>query len=357
MADDDKEQRTEDPSDRKREDSVKKGRTAQSKEIASTAVLLAALGILNASGGYMREHIAEMMHHGFSISGTYQLDVLTMKPLMLYYMKELAIIIAPLMAAVAVVGIGSAVLQNGGFILTFDPLMPKMDKLNPLSGAKRFFNASALVELIKSIAKIAIVGYVCYLVLRREIEAIPLLSDQGIEQIILFVSHVAVKLMFYVLLLMLALSAADYGFQKYTFEQSLKMTKQEVKDERKDTEGDPLVKQRIRTAQYAMARKRMMQEVPKAEVVITNPTHIAVALSYDGNRMAAPKVVAKGAGHIAEKIKEIARQNNVPIVEDKPLARLLFKTLDIGKAIPEELYRAIAEILAYVYRLKGKRGH
>lgn len=354
MAEDDQEQRTEDASDKKREETVEKGRTAQSKEISSTAVLLVALAVLNATGGYMREHIADMMRHSFTISASYQLDVISMRPLMLYYMKELAVILWPLMAGVAAAGVAAAVLQNGGLIFTLEPLMPKLDKINPLNGFGRFFTPSAVAELLKSLGKIAIVGYICYLVLRNEIETIPLLSDQSVEQIILFVSHVAVKLMFYVLLLMLALAAADYGFQKYTYEQSIKMTKQEVKDERKNTEGDPITKQRIRTAQYAMARRRMMQEVPKAEVIITNPTHLAVALAYDRGKMAAPTVVAKGAGHIAEKIKEIARQNNIPIVEDKPLARLLFKSMDIGKAIPEELYRTIAEILAYVYKLKGK---
>ena len=353
MAEDDKEQRTEDPSDRKREETIEKGRTAQSKEISSTAVLLVALAILNASGGYMRQHIADMMRHTFTISASYPLDITSIQPLMIYYMKELAVILWPLMAGVAAAGVTAAVLQNGGLIFTIEPLMPKMDKINPLSGFGRFFSPSAVAELLKSMTKITIVGYICYLVLRHEIEAIPLLSDQSVEQIILFVSHVAVKLMFYVLLLMLALSAADYGFQKYTYEQSLKMTKQEVKDERKNSEGDPLTKQRIRTAQYAMSRRRMMEEVPKAEVIITNPTHLAIALAYDRGKMAAPTVVAKGAGHIAEKIKEIARANNIPIVEDKPLARLLFKTMDIGKAIPEELYRTIAEILAYVYKLKG----
>ncbi|MBI5637079.1 MAG: flagellar biosynthesis protein FlhB [Nitrospinae bacterium] len=354
MAEDDQEQRTEDASDKKREETLEKGRTAQSKEIGSTAVLLVALAVLNATGGYMREHIADMMRHSFTISASYQLDVISMRPLMLYYMKELAVILWPLMAGVAAAGVAAAILQNGGLIFTLEPLMPKLDKLNPLNGFGRFFSPSAVAELLKSLGKIAIVGYICYLVLRNEIETIPLLSDQSVEQIILFVSHVSVKLMFYVLLLMLALAAADYGFQKYTYEQSIKMTKQEVKDERKNTEGDPITKQRIRTAQYAMARRRMMQEVPKAEVIITNPTHLAIALAYDRGKMAAPAVVAKGAGHIAEKIKEIARQHNIPIVEDKPLARLLFKSMDIGKAIPEELYRTIAEILAYVYKLKGK---
>lgn len=355
MAEDDKEQRTEDASDKKREDTVKKGRTPQSREIGSTAVLMAALGVLYYSGAMMREHISQVMVHSLSESGTYQLDLMTLRPLIFYYFKEVIIILAPVMTAVALAGVSAAIMQNGGFIFTLDPLMPKFDKLNPLNGFGRFFNMSAVVEMFKSLAKIGIVGYVCYAVLEGEFSKIPLLGDQDTERIILFVCAVSVKLMFYVLLLMLALALADFAFQKYTYEESIKMTKQELKDERKDSEGDPFVKSRIRQAQYAMARKRMMQEVPKAEVVITNPTHLAIALAYDRDKMAAPRIVAKGAGHIAHKIKEIAKANNIPIVEDKPLARLLFKTIDIGKSIPEELYRAIAEILAYVYRLKGKK--
>lgn len=354
MAEDDKEQRTEEATDKKREDTFKKGRTAQSKEVSSTVVLLVSLGALYAFGGMMRANISEVMVTSFSASGSYQLTQESIRPLVWYYFKEMIIILAPVMSVVALAGIAASVLQNGGLVFSLDPLMPNFTKMNPLNGFGRFFSKAALGELFKSMLKIAIVGYVCYLVLMNEWTKLPNLADQGVDSIVWFVSQVSVKLMFYVLLLMLALSAADFAFQRYTFSESLRMTKQEVKDEHKDTEGDPLVKQRIRSAQYAMARKRMMAEVPKAEVVITNPTHLAVAIAYDKEKMFAPRVVAKGAGLIAARIREIAKENNVPIVEDKPLARLLFKTLDVGQSIPEELYRAIAEILAYVYKLKKK---
>ncbi len=354
MAEDDKEQRTEDASDRKREETTKKGRTAQSKEVGSTVVLLAALSMLYIFGNMMRTHLSEVMVFSFSSATHVQLTETNILPLVMYYFKEVIIILAPIMSAVALAGIAASILQNGGIVFSLNPLMPDFSKVSPMSGFGRLFGKTSVAELFKSMLKMFIVGYICYLVLVSEWVNLPVLSEKGVSEIAWFISKMSVKLMFYVLLLMLALAAADFAFQKYTFSESIKMTKQEVKDEHKDTEGDPMVKQRIRSAQYAMSRKRMMQDVPKADVVITNPTHLAVAISYEKDSMAAPKIVAMGSGHVAAKIREIAKEHNVPIVEDKPLARLLFNTLDIGQSIPEELYRAIAEILAFVYKLKNK---
>lgn len=354
MADEDKDQRTEEASDKKREDTKKKGRTIHSKEVSSALILLAALTFLYAMGGVLREEILEFMRTAFRTSGEYELNTSSIRPLIIYYSKSMFMIVAPIAFPIMVAGVVASVMQNGGFIFSVEPLSPTLTKLNPIKGFGRIFSKTAVVELIKSLTKIGIVSYLCYWVIAGEWEHIPLLSDQNIEQILIFVTWVGIKLMFYVLLLMIVLAAADFMFQKHTYDESIKMTKQEVKDERKEMEGDPIVKQRIRTAQMAIARRRMMAEVPKAEVVITNPTHIAVALAYDRLKTPAPVVVAKGAGAIARKIKEIAKENDVPIIEDKPLARLLFKTIPIEHSIPEELFRAIAEILAYVYRLKGK---
>jgi flagellar biosynthetic protein FlhB len=181
----------------------------------------------------------------------------------------------------------------------------------------------------------------------------PPLMQQGVGEIFLFIARVAFKILFFVCLALIILALLDYIYQRWQFEQSIKMTKQEVKDERKQVEGDPKVKSRIRKAQLEMAARRMMEAVPEADVVITNPVHLAVALKFDASEMVAPTVIAKGAGHIAERIKEVASEHQVPIVEDKPLAQTLFKMVEIGEFIPVELYRAVAEILAYVYRLKG----
>ena len=351
---DDKEQKTEEPTDKRREDTFKKGRTVHSKEVSSTVVLIAALGVLYATGGNMRETLEELFTHTLSGSATLEVSVSTIRPLLVYHLQKMAAILAPVMVTIMAAGVAGSVMQNGGFVLSLDPIMPKFSKMNPLKGFARFFSRQSLMELMKSLFKISVVGYVCYWVISGEWETIPALSDMSTEQIVWFIAWVGLKLMFYVLLLMLALAVVDFAFQKFMFEEGLRMTKQEVKDERKESDGDPLVKQRIRSTQLKMARTRMMAEVPKAEVVITNPTHLAIALAYDRADMDAPKVVAKGAGHIAQRIKKIAEENDIPIMEDKPLARILFKSVDIGQSVPDELYRAIAEILAYVYKLKGK---
>lgn len=350
----DKEQKTEEPTDKRREDSFKKGRTVHSKEVSSTVVLMAALGVLYATGGNMRATMMELFNHTLSGSATLEVSVSTIRPLLIYHLKMMAAILAPVMVTIMAAGVAGSLMQNGGFVLSLDPIKPKFSKLNPLKGFARFFSRQSLMELLKSLFKVSVVGYLCYWVISGEWETLPALSDMSPEQIVWFIAWVGLKLMFYVLLLMLALSVVDFAFQRFIFEEGLRMTKQEVKDERKESDGDPLIKQRIRTVQLQMARTRMMAEVPKAEVVITNPTHLAIALAYDRAAMDAPTVVAKGAGHIAEKIKKIAAEYDIPIMEDKPLARILFKSVDIGQSVPDELYRTIAEILAYVYRLKGK---
>jgi flagellar biosynthetic protein FlhB len=354
MAEEDKESKTEEPTEKKRGDAFEKGRTASSKEVNATIVLFVAACLLYATGGYMRRNMSEMMAVSFSTASEFELTVASIRPLAIHYISLMGVTLAPLGIAIMLAGIISSIAQNGGLILSAEPIMPKFNKLNPIKGFGRFFSRQAAMELFKSLFKIAIVGTTCYQVVKSEWTNIPALADQSIEQILIFVAWVAIKLIMFTLLIMLVMAIADFIFQKHIFEESLKMSKQEVKDERKNTDGNPITKQRIRTAQMNMARKRMMSDVPKAEVVITNPTHLAIAIAYDRGEMEAPIIVAKGAGLIAEKIKAVAKENDIPVVEDKPLARILFKTIDIGRAIPEELYKAIAEILAYVYKLKAK---
>jgi len=352
--DEEKDQKTEDPTDKKRDDSFKKGKTAKSKEVSATVVLMATIWALNTFGTDIREDLSEVLTSSFTTFFNIELTIDSLQGLMIYYGKLMALTLAPLMLAATISGLLINVAQNGGLILTGEPMMPKMSKLNPLKGFGRFFSKQAAMELIKSLVKIAIVSTVCWMVISDEWESLPGLSTQSIEQILLFVSRTSLKLMFYVLLVTIFLAAIDFAFEKYTFEDGLKMSKQEIKDERKSSEGDPQVKARIRSVQTQMARKRMMSDVPSAEVIITNPTHLAIALAYDKESMGAPKVVAKGAGVIAKRIRELAEENDIPIIEDKPLARIMFKSVGIGDFVPEELYKAIAEILAYVYRLKSK---
>jgi flagellar biosynthetic protein FlhB len=221
---------------------------------------------------------------------------------------------------------------------------------------KRFVSLKSLVELGKSIIKILFIGGIAYLILKSDLEEFPNLIQQEVGQIVVFIARVSLKLFFLVSLAMIVLAVLDYIYQRWQYEQDLKMTKQEVKDEFKQSQGDPKVKARIRGVQLEMARRRMMEAVPEADVVITNPTHLAIALKFDSREMIAPRVVAKGAGFVAQRIREIAEENRIPLVEEKPLAQALYKMVEIGDYIPAELYRAVAEVLAYVYRLKGMYG-
>jgi flagellar biosynthetic protein FlhB len=235
-----------------------------------------------------------------------------------------------------------------------EPLAPKLSKLNPLAGLKRIISLRGLVEMAKSLLKIALVAAIAGSVVSGYRLQLPTLVRADLEAIWNFTHTAAFEIMFYVCLVMIVLAVADYAYQRWQHEQSLKMTKQEVKDERKQTEGDPQVKARIRSLQRQAAYHRMIAEIRQADVVITNPTHLAVALRFDPSEMPAPRVVAKGADHIAERIRDIARAHDVPLVENKPLAQALFKLAEPGDTIPVDLYRAVAEVLAYVYRLKGK---
>lgn len=265
---------------------------------------------------------------------------------------QLAILVLPILAIFLAVGVASNILQIG-FVFSGEPIIPKLSKLNPLTGFKnKFMSAKSLEQLLKTLVILIIVAWVSYRAIKRELPVYPPLIGCDVSVIVLTYFRSAMRLLWDVLWVFILLGLADYGFQKWQHSQDLMMTKQETKEEFKQTEGNPLIKSRIRSIQLHMARRRMMREVPKANVVITNPTHLAVALQYERGKMVAPVVIAKGAGTVAQKIREVARASSVPIMEDKPLAQALYKSVDIGETIPETLYKAVAEILAYVYRLK-----
>ncbi|MCP4688204.1 MAG: flagellar biosynthesis protein FlhB, partial [Desulfobacterales bacterium] len=262
-------------------------------------------------------------------------------------------ILSPLMLAVMIAGVVGNVAQFG-FLFTTDSLTPNLGKLNPVSGVKRLFSLKSLVELVKSVLKLLVVGLIAYLVLKGELDNIPGLMFLGVRDILDFIGDVSFDIILYVSLVLIILAVLDFSYQRWQHEKDMRMTKQEVKDEGKEREGDPQIKARIRSAQMELSRRRMMEKVPEADVVITNPTHYAVALQFNPKEMVAPRVVAKGSNLVAQKIKKIARENHVPVLEDKPLAQALYKAVDIDDFIPAELYRAVAEVLAYVYRLNGK---
>jgi flagellar biosynthetic protein FlhB len=250
--------------------------------------------------------------------------------------------------------VGAQILQTG-WVFSTEKLQWDLARISPMAGFKRVFSIRALVELPKSVFKIAIVTAIAYWNLKGEILALPLMLQMEPQAVMFEAGRLSLSLTLWIAFALGVLGLADYGFQRWQLGQDLRMTKQEVKQEHRESEGDPMIKARIRTIQRETARRRMMQEVPKADVVITNPTHLAVALRYEGAKMAAPKVVAKGAGHMAERIRQVAAENGVPIIENKPLAQSLHKLVDLGKEIPSELYQAVAEILAMLLRAKVTR--
>ena len=346
-------ERTEKATSKKREDARRKGQVAVSKEISSVMILLTSLGIFYFAGSWMFWNMSDLISRVYQNIGTIRIASVTdASAFSLEVLYRLLGVLLPFLLPIAFVGIISNVMQIG-FNISTEAMALKLTKLNPISGMKRFVSLKSLVELGKSIIKLLFVGGIAYLVVKGDLKEFPYLVRQEVGQIIMFIARVLFKLFFYVCLAMILLAALDYIYQRWQYEQDLKMTKQEVKDEFKQSQGDPKVKARIRGIQLEMARRRMMDAVPEADVVITNPTHLAIALKFDAREMIAPRVVAKGAGFVAQRIREIAEENRIPIVEEKPLAQALFKMVDIGGYIPAELYRAVAEVLAYVYRLRG----
>ena len=355
MAQDSGMDRTEKPTPKKLEDARKKGQVAQSREIPSAMILLTSLAVFFFGGQTMTRQLAEVMQTSFrNLDGGWLHSVESVHLMTGWLFKGTISILMPMMIALLVMGVVANVAQFG-FNFKEGLLVPDFKKLNPVSGAKRLVSLKALVELGKSIFKISFVGLIAYLMLRQELVTIPSLIHAEVGDTAAYMGQVAFKIAFFVCLGLIVLAVADFAYQRWQHRKNLMMTKQEVKEERKQSDGDPQIKSRIRSMQMEMAQRRMMAAIPTADVVITNPTHFAVAIKFDAQEMDAPQVVAKGADHIAQRIREIAQENDVPLVENKPLARALYGSTDIGGFIPAELYRAVAEVLAYVYRLKGIR--
>jgi len=352
MAEQSFEEKTEQPTPKKRQELKEKGEVAKSKELPSVAVLLAALISLSLFGSFMYNHIQIIMKGAFSLSSINNFNAPEFLKFAQNIIGRFIILLSPLFAAIFITAILSNVMQVG-FILSGESITPKLSKIDPIKGFGRLFSKQAFMEFIKSLLKLTIVGGIAYLTIKSEMTNFALLSDMELNSIFVYILKIFFKIFIRCSLAMIILVVIDYAFQRWEFENRIKMTKQEVKDEFKKSEGDPLIKSRIKSIQMEMARKRMMQDVPEADVVITNPTHFAVALKYDSSTMNAPKVIAKGTRKIAEKIKDVASKHGVPILENKELARNLYSLVEVGQEIPPALYQTIAELLAYVYRLKS----
>ncbi|MBI9087726.1 MAG: flagellar biosynthesis protein FlhB [Desulfobacterium sp.] len=346
-------EKTEDASSRKLDKAREEGQVTKSTEIPSVVVLMAGVVALYVFASFIYQRSLAVLHDGLSFASVPLLSDVEAVHLLLRSTQSMFIILAPLLGAVFVAAFVSNVIQVG-FVISWKAIAPKLSRIDPIKGAAQKFSSRAFMEFIKSILKIIIIFAVSYLVVKSEIYNIVRLYDHSVGEILIYILKIAYEIFVKVVLVMVVLAVLDYAFQKWKFLDDQKMTKQEVKDEHKQTEGDPQVKSRIRQLQADAARKRMMADVPDADVVVTNPTRLAVAIKYDGMTMEAPTVVAMGAGAVAANIRRIAQENDVPLVENKVLARNLYKIMEVGQEVPSELFQAVAELLAQVYKLKGK---
>lgn len=346
-------EKTEEATDSRREDFRKRGQVAMTRELSTALFFLLSAALLYVTGRFFLQNLFDIFNQAMGGEFIEKLREGHLREILLGVGYKLIILVGPLFMISLVVGIAAQVLQTG-FLQVEDALTPNLEKLNPLTSLGRIFSMKGVAELLKSILKMAAIGVILYLVLKSEIRQIPYLSAMTIEQLMHYLGAVLYKLVLSTGLFMLVLAIADYFFQRWQLEKEMMMTKQEVKEEMKSRDGDPMIKARIRRVQKEIANRKMMSEIPKADVVITNPTHIAVVIKYSEN-LPAPQLIAKGADFMAEKIKELAREHNIPIVENKPLARTIFKTMKVGQVIPRELFVAVAEVLSYIYRLKRKK--
>jgi flagellar biosynthetic protein FlhB len=347
------EEKTEEATPHKKQEVRKEGQVCKSSDLNAVAVLVAFYTLMWLFYEGFIENLCRYI--------TFSLNDGVLMPLsqgnLGHILLDSSMFLFKFMAPVFTVCMAAGFLVNFGQVgLVFAPkaIQPKLSNINPISGFKRMFSKRSLVELAKALLKVVVVGWVAFYLVSRDFENLLLIADRDAVGIFMAVAAVLAKVGAGCIGVFLVIAVFDYMFQRREFKERIKMTKKEVRDEYKQTEGDPLVKGKIREQQREMARRRMMQSVPEATVVITNPTHLAVALKYEIGEQEAPQVVAKGAGYVAQKIIEIAREHDVPIVENKPVARMLYKDVDIGEDIPSELYKAVAEILAMIFRLRKR---
>jgi len=350
MADD--QEKTEEPTSKKKEDARKEGNVAKSQDVSGVVTLVIGVVVLIF---YLKFVLYKIM--GFYV---YYLSFFshqfTTKDIISLFMRsilEVLMLLAPIALAIMLAGIIGNVAQFG-FLFTTKAIMPKFSKLNPISGLKNLFSKKKIFEGIKMTLKVAIAFFVGFKLFLGWLQEIPKLELFDLMTQIKWLTDKAIILAFTMIGVFIVFAAIDFAFQKYSYTKSLKMSKQEIKDEMKNSEGNPEIKAKIRQIQMKMASQRMMGEIPKADVVVTNPTHYAVAIRYNREEDRAPKVIAKGVDHLAQRIKEIAREHDIMVVENKPLARQLYADVELEQEIPENLYKAVIELLVYVYKTKGK---
>jgi len=348
----DEQEKTEEPTPKKIEDARKEGNVAKSQDVSGVVTLIVGVVVVVFYMKFLLYKIMDFYIYYVSFF-SHEFTINDIVSLFFKSVLEVFILLAPLGIAIMLAGVLGNVAQFG-FLFTTKAIMPKFSKINPISGLKNLFSTKKLFEGVKMTLKVAIAFIVGFQLFLSWLNEIPKIELFDLMTQIKWLADKAVILAFTMIGVFIVFAVIDFAFQKYQYKKSLKMSKQEIKDEMKNSEGNPEIKAKIRQIQMKMAQNRMMGEVPKADVVVTNPTHYAVAIKYNRSEDRAPKVVAKGVDHLAQKIKEIARENDVMIVENKPLARQLYAEVEIDEEIPEKLYKAVIEVLVYVYKTKGK---
>lgn len=349
-------EKTEPATPKKLEKAREEGQAPKSQDLNTAVLLFVLFGCLKIFGAYMINHLYDMFHTFYGNISDYSTEEFTIvraEGLFRYGMQEIALTILPIFA-LALIGAFVVNVVQVKWKVTLKPLQPKPNKINPISGFKRMFSKDKLFDLLKAILKVGILFYVVYSSLKDEWGMIINIYQLDLWSAITLIVNTVLNISFQITAVFFVIAFADWWYQKRKFNNDMKMTKQEVKDEYKNTEGNPQIKSQIRRKMSEASRRRMMQELPEADVVITNPTHLAVALKYDKEEAEAPIVIAKGADYLAARIREVAKENHIEIVENKPLARMLYHNVELGDQIPPELYQMVAEILAYVYGLQGK---
>ena len=349
-------EKTEDATTKRLQDARKEGQVARSQELITAAMLLALFLAIKLFVGFIGNQLLLTFYESYSYIGIYATDLATINiggAIIQNAMVNILLMLLPVFVFAMVPAIAMNVFQVK-WKVTGKPLQPKFNRMNPISGFKKILSKDKLFELIKSIAKIGIIFYLAYTTLKGEVDKLAILYELGLLQAVSLIGNLVIDMGIKISAFYFIMGLADYIYQKLKFKKDMKMSKQEVRDEYKQQEGDPQIKGRIKSKMREASMRRMMQSMPDADVVITNPTHFACAIRYDKEKAAAPVLTAKGADYLAQKIKEAAKEYNVPIVENKPLARMLYYNVDLDSEIPPELYQMTAEVLAYVYQLKNQ---
>ena len=352
-------EKTEPATAKKLREAREEGKVTKSKELTSAFDLIVLFLVLKIFISYVAENFLNIFRYVYGIipdfimNNAKDVSGQAVSGLITTLLLRMMMICAPFFAFGFVITILISVVQVG-WKVTSKPMKPKLDKFNPINGFKRIFSKDSLFELLKSVLKIAVIIYVAYTSIKNEKDNLFILYEIPLVQAVILCGKIILDAGFKISIVYLVVGIIDFIYQKHKFNEDMKMTKQEVKDEYKNTEGNPEIKGRQRQKMREVSQRRMMQDVPKADVVITNPTHLAVAIKYDAQTARAPIVLAKGEDYLAQKIRETAKENHIEIVENKPLARMLYANVDIGQEIPPELYQAVAEVLAMVYNMKNR---